>query len=413
MGPLRRYYLKGRIYESLYLGNRQFWVVSIASCIRSVGFGASWPFMAIYFNVSLGISIFYVGIIFTLLSVSSSLFSFLGGFLADRIGRKKTLALGSFAGFFIYLVIAVLVLTGAGFLIITGVFILSSISGALIFPSASALVADVTSVKDRNSAYSIYRIMSNVGWAIGPITGGYIAGISVGYIFILMSVTNVLQLVLIVRVLSDKMKDTSTARPKGYSIDRRILLFAAGTFFVTLVASQFSVTLPVYSTKIVGILEQQLGYIYAVNGLVVVLGQYPMTWVTRRLNVVTVMIMGSLFYSLGYFLVALSTNLYGLMIDMVFITVGENLTTPGMNTVVSRIAPAGKTGRYMGFLSMANSGGRAVGPSIGAFLMFFFAYRGLEVWGALASLGIVSISILSIFYFAVYRSYSSYGTDAV
>ena len=413
MGPLRRYYLKGRIYESLYLGNRQFWVVSIASCIRSVGFGASWPFMAIYFNVSLGISIFYVGIIFTLLSVSSSLFSFLGGFLADRIGRKKTLALGSFAGFFIYLVIAVLVLTGAGFLIITGVFILSSISGALIFPSASALVADVTSVKDRNSAYSIYRIMSNVGWAIGPITGGYIAGISVGYIFILMSVTNVLQLVLIVRVLSDKMKDTSTSRPKGYSIDRRILLFAAGTFFVTLVASQFSVTLPVYSTKIVGILEQQLGYIYAVNGLVVVLGQYPMTWVTRRLNVVTVMIMGSLFYSLGYFLVALSTNLYGLMIDMVFITVGENLTTPGMNTVVSRIAPAGKTGRYMGFLSMANSGGRAVGPSIGAFLMFFFAYRGLEVWGALASLGIVSISILSIFYFAVYRSYSSYGTDAV
>ena len=45
--------------------------------------------------------------------------------------------------------------------------------------------------------------------------------------------------------------------------------------------------------------------------------------------------------------------------------------------------------------------------------MFFFAYRDLEVWGALASLGIVSISILSIFYFAVYRSYSSYGTDAV
>ncbi|MCL4451245.1 MAG: MFS transporter [Candidatus Thermoplasmatota archaeon] len=385
----------------------------MASCIRSVGFGASWPFMAIYFNVSLGISIFYVGIIFTLLSVSSSLFSFLGGYLADRVGRKKTLVLGSFAGFFIYLVIAVLVLTGAGFLIITGVFILSSISGALVFPSASALVADVTSVKDRNSAYSIYRIMSNVGWAIGPITGGYIAGISVGYIFILMSVTNVLQLVLIVRVLADKMKDSSTPRPKGYSLDRRILLFAAGTFFVTLVASQFSVTLPVYSTKIVGILEQQLGYIYAVNGIVVVLGQYPMTWVTRRLDVVTVMILGSLFYSLGYFLVAFSSSLYGLMLDMVFITVGENLTTPGMNTVVSRIAPAGKTGRYMGFLSMANSGGRAVGPSIGAFLMFFFAYRGLEVWGTLASLGIVSISILSIFYFAVYRAYSSYGNDAV
>ncbi len=369
--------------------------------------------MAIYFNVTLGISIFYVGIIFTLLSVSSSLFSFLGGYLADKVGRKKTLLLGSFAGFFIYLIISILVLTGAGFLIITGVFILSSISGALVFPSASALVADVTTINQRNSAYSIYRIMSNVGWAIGPITGGYIAGISVGYIFMLMSVTNVLQLVLILRVLADRGRDASASRVRGYSIDKRILLFAAGTFFVTLVASQFSVTLPVYSTKIVGILEQQLGYIYAVNGLVVVLGQYPMTWMTRRLNVVNVMILGSLFYSLGYFLVAFSTSLYGLMLDMVFITVGENLTTPGMNTVVSRIAPEGKTGRYMGFLSVANSGGRAVGPSIGAFLMFFFAYNGLEVWGSIASLGIISISILAVFYLSVYRSYASNGSEAV
>jgi DHA1 family multidrug resistance protein B-like MFS transporter len=98
---------------------------------------------------------------------------------------------------------------------------------------------------------------------------------------------------------------------------------------------------------------------------------------------------------------------------MVFITVGENLTTPGMNTVVSRIAPAGKTGRYMGFLSMANSGGRAVGPSIGSFLMFFFAYRGLEVWGSIASLGLISISLLAIFYFSVYRSYVSNGSDTV
>ena len=123
--------------------------------------------MAIYFNLTLGISIFYVGIIFTLLSVSSSLFSFLGGYLADKVGRKKTLAIGSFAGFFIYLVISILVLTDAGFLVIIGVFILSSISGALVFPSASALVADVTTVNERNSAYAIYRIMSNIGWAIG------------------------------------------------------------------------------------------------------------------------------------------------------------------------------------------------------------------------------------------------------
>ena len=237
------------------------------------------------------------------------------------------------------------------------------------------------------------------------------------WIFLLVAVSSLIQGMVVLFFVRERgtfrKSKMGSGRIQMISFDRFLLVFSVGTFLVTLVSSQFSVTLPLYAGVRAAVPTDLIGYIYAVNGLVVVLGQYPMTWVTRRLNVVTVMIMGSLFYSLGYFLVALSTNLYGLMIDMVFITVGENLTTPGMNTVVSRIAPAGKTGRYMGFLSMANSGGRAVGPSIGAFLMFFFAYRGLEVWGALASLGIVSISILSIFYFAVYRSYSSYGTDAV
>ncbi len=391
----------------MFTDNKQFWAVSLASCIRSIGFGASWPFMAIYFNIDLKISIFYVGIIFTILAVGSSAFSFIGGMMADRFGRKNTILAGSASGVVIYLALSVLVLTDSYYLLIAAVFVLSSMSGGLVFPSASALVADVTSVEERNSAYSIYRIMANVGWAVGPITGGYIAGLSVGYIFLLVSITNLIQLIIIARVLVQGGRISSRKEGGAFVFDWRILMFAAATFFGTLVASQFSVTLPVYSTKVVGILEYQIGYIYAVNGLVVVIGQYPMTWITRKLNVITVMIAGSMFYALGYLLVAFSGSLYSLMADMVFITIGENLTTPGMNTVVSRIAPEGKTGRYMGFLSMANSAGRSVGPSIGSFLMFIYAYNGLRVWGSIASLEIISISILALFYFMVYRSYRS------
>ena len=235
-------------------------------------------------------------------------------------------------------------------------------------PAASALVSDVTSESERNTAYSLYRIMSNVGWAIGPLTGGFLSVISIGYIFALVTVTSLIQLTVVAVFLHPV---ENAARKTGSSVhiglDWRLVLFAAGTFFITLVSSQFSVTLPVYSTKVVGILESNIGYIYAVNGLVVVLGQYPMSWITRNISIVHVMAMGSAFYSFGYFLVAFSHSLYGLMFDMLFITVGENLTSPGMNTVVSQIAPEGKTGRYMGFLSMANSAGRAIGPSIGSF----------------------------------------------
>ena len=399
--------LRDKASGGLMLGNRQLWAVSTASCIRSVGFGASWPFMAIFFNINLKISIFYVGVIFTILSVFSSIFSLLGGHLSDRIGRRNTLLAGSVIGLSIYATLSILVFTHANEFIIIGFFISSSISGAFVFPAASALVSDVTSESERNTAYSLYRIMSNVGWAIGPLTGGFLSAINIGYIFTLVAITSLIQLTVVALFLHP----VGLSAPKRGSavrigLDWKLILFAAGTFFITLVSSQFSVTLPVYSTKVVGILESNIGYIYAVNGLVVVLGQYPMSWITRKISIVHVMAIGSAFYSFGYFLVAFSHSLYGLMFDMLFITVGENLTSPGMNTVVSQIAPEGKTGRYMGFLSMANSAGRAIGPSIGSFFMFFYVYNGLKIWSTIGSLGFVSIALLLIFNFTVYRKRS-------
>lgn len=396
----------GRASRALMFSNRQLWVVSTASCIRSIGFGASWPFMAIFFNKNLGIPIFYVGIIFTLLALSSSVFSIIGGQLSDSIGRKNTLLIGSIYGVFVFFALAYFVAYSYPLALIVAVFILSALGGAFVFPSTSALVADVTEEKDRNMAYSIYRIMSNIGWAIGPITGGYLTSIDIVWMFVLVGFSSLFQTIIVVAGLR-YVVHKSDRRDRGISVDKRMALFAAGTFFIIVVASQFSVTLPVYANAVVGITSRSIGYVYAVNGVVVVLGQYPMSWILRKVNYVNVMILGSIFYSFGYFLVAFSGSLYWLMFDMIFITVGENLTTPGMNTVVSLIAPKDKIGRYMGFLSMSNSGGRAIGPSIGAFFLSLYSYNGLYVWGSIASLGMISIVILLIFYSAVYSKAAS------
>jgi MFS family permease len=85
------------------------------------------------------------------------------------------------------------------------------------------------------------------------------------------------------------------------------------------------------------------------------------------------------------------------MFDMVIITVGENLTTPTINTVISKMAPEGKTGRYMGFNSMFNSIGRAFGPSIGTYIMYTFHYNGLITWALIAIFGIFSVFVILIF----------------
>ena len=86
--------------------NKTLWAVSVSGSIRSIGFGATWPFMAIFFNRDLGVPILLVGIIFTLLAISSIAFSVVGGWLADKFGRRAALLVGGFNGILIYSLIA-------------------------------------------------------------------------------------------------------------------------------------------------------------------------------------------------------------------------------------------------------------------------------------------------------------------
>ena len=100
--------------------------------------------MALFFQLDLHIHVYEVGIIFTLLSVGSIIFSLVGGALADSLGRKKTLLLGSGAGSALYFAIAIGILIRLPIPAIIAMFILTSFGGALVFPSAGALIADVT-----------------------------------------------------------------------------------------------------------------------------------------------------------------------------------------------------------------------------------------------------------------------------
>lgn len=359
--------------------------------------------MAIYFNQELGLPTLYVGIIFTLLSVTSVFFSIVGGALADYIGRRRTLLVGSLGGFIVYFSIASFIILHKPDIWIIAVFIISSFSGSLVFPSASALVSDVTSESERFQAFSIYRILGNVGWAIGPLIGAYIYNAGVELVFLFVAFASVVQFVIVLvmvreRLVPNRWTDIrKEAKFNILSFDRYLIFFGAGTFLITLVASQFSVTLPTFSVVHVGIPTYQLGYIYAVNGTVVVLGQYPMTMLLRRFSDVSTMALGAVLYGIGYLMVGFSNSLLMLMLDMVIITAGENLTSPGINTIVSKIAPRDKTARYMGFIGMLNSTGRALGPSIGTAFLSIYAYDGFRTWSSISSFGIVAVVILLTF----------------
>ena len=359
--------------------------------------------MALYFEEVLGIPISVVGIIFTLGSVVSIVFSLIGGGFADFIGRRNTLILGSAISFLLFSSMSFIIQDKTLVVPVVILFILTSMGGAFVFPSASALVSDVTDEKERVNGFVVYRILANLGWAVGPLAGSIIIVYGIHWIFILVSACSILQGVIVAvfirgRIRSKGYREVREKRKFGIlAFDRFLLLFSFGTFFLTMVASQFSVTLPLYAGIFMNIPSSSIGYIYAVNGALVVIGQYPITNALKRFSDMVPMVLGTVFYSLGYLSVAFAGNLYGLMVSMAIITVGENMTSPVMNSVVSKIAPEDKVARFMGFLGMTNSTGRALGPSIGAFLISAFLKNGIFVWLTVDIFGVLAVLIFIIF----------------
>lgn len=385
--------------DSLLLNNRPLWSVGFIVMIRSIGFGSTWPFMAIFFNRDLGVPVYLVGVIFGALAISSTGCQIIGGHMTDFSGRKRTMVLGSGIGLVIYLSIILALIVHLSAVIISVLFVATSLSGGFLFPAATAAVADVTSGEERERGYAIYRILSNVGWAVGPIIGSLIFDAGVIWIFAVVEISLVIQFTLILALLAETShRGASLRRARRLAdfvvIDRALVFFSAGTLLLMILTSQFSVTLPLYASLKVHVPSHDIGFIFMVNGIVVVLGQLPMTSIASRYREVDAIIVGILFYVAGYLLVAFSASLSSLMADMVIITIGENLTTPTVTSIVSRIAPVDKVGRYMAFNGMANSTGRALGPAVGSFFLYLFFGSNVAIWLTLDIFGIVSLGIM-------------------
>ncbi|MCY0852215.1 MAG: MFS transporter [Thermoplasma acidophilum] len=377
-----------------YYRNRSLWGVSIAASVRSIGYGATWPFLAVYFNTYLHMSLVFVGLIFTLNSGISIVFSLFAGYMADAFGRKFTLVLGNVAGFILYLLLSIF--SGKSVAIISMLFVLTAFSGSLVFPSANSIVSDITSSTDREMGYAIYRIMANLGWAIGPLISAIIFSYGFSFIFLFVAIANAFATIISLIFVKTNAKFRSNR--SGFLVkDYTLFFFSIPVFLLIMVSSQFSVTLPIYIVDDLHIVIRNLAYFYAVNGIVVVVGQYPISRMMRGHSDLYGLIFGSVFYTIGYLMVSFSHSLFYLIIDMVIITIGENFTSPNISTVASKIAPRDKVGRYMGFVGMINQLARTASPSVGTFILYSLSSSPILVWPAIDGFGISAIVLFLVF----------------
>ena len=151
--------------------------------------------------------------------------------------------------------------------------------------------------------------------------------------------------------------------------DRVFLALCAAVALFELTADQWAVVFPLYVNTVLGVPYVFIGAGLALNGIVVVVGQVPMTRAALGRRHTSLLVAGGLLYVVGFLLLGLPPALgVGVLAaffsSVLVVTLGENLQSIPLTTLPSNLAPEGEIGAYNG--AFFSAGGRQPpGPDIG------------------------------------------------
>lgn len=370
---------------------RGIWALVGVQLITSAGFSLALPFLSLYLNRERGLAMSLVGTVMLCAAFAEAFGQVLGGELSDRLGRRPVLLGSLLFRLLAFLGMAWLLAAKSPVWLIICAYLALRVTRGVSTPPISALVADLTKEK-RVEGYGILRVGANVGWAMGPAVGGYLATFfPYAVLFIFGGAATFLALLLAGLAVPEPPFPTRQNRPETLPVvgDRAFLGFLGLSLPVFLVAGQLVSTLSVFLVERLGLSEAQFGGLLTLNGLLVVATQYPIARIVQTRSPRLGLALGSFLYAVGYLSFGW-IRAYPLMIlAMIVVTVGEMIFTPVAMAIAAGFAREDQRGRYLGAFGLVQSFGWSGGAFLGGVLLDY-APSPQVLWGALTSLGFLA-----------------------
>jgi MFS family permease len=355
------------------------------------------PFLAVYLESVRGVSLATIGVVYLvagLLSLGSQL---VGGRLTDSIGPKRVMLVGYAFSVLSALFLSYLIGTSADTSLILIAYPIFNFLRGLSQPAASAIVAN-GEIKNLKTGLSLLSIAGNLGFAIGPALGGVLAQtINYSSVFLFSAavpaVTSLITAVYVRGGLLTADEGEGARRSSTmlhWRSDRNLIFFLLLTMCGYVAIGYEIVPISVYVQSFLNFSPEEIGYLFATNGLVIVLLQLPLSSLFFRAKRLVYPLVGSCFFAgLSFVMAGLSTNFLQFEGVMVVLTVGEIFMTVPSQAVVTLFSGARSRGTFQGYYSAASFGGRSLSPLVGLYSFQFFSVEPQLGWYAAAGFSLV------------------------
>ena len=376
--------------------DKRIWVIFFTRIVTVAGYSLVMPFLSLYLHSELGVPMKIVGTIMMASMGVGAFANILGGELSDYFGRKQVMVYAFFLRAVVFIFIAYFVAIKVHFLVIAFFLILSAILGSLTMPASNAMLADVADPTKRMDAFGFIRIGANIGWSIGPAVGGLLATVSYSSLFLLTAVTSVAAGFMILFLVKEsgvlKGEEEKVTVKDFFKIrhDRIFLWFCFFSLLIWVIRGQMTVALAIFGVDRIGITKIQLGYLFTLNGLLVVFLQYHTTKLTKKIKMTTALMIGSVLYAAGFLSVGFANTFLFLVLSMAIITIGEMALSPATMTLSANLSPKRQKGRYMGVAGLFENLGWSIAPFIGGILLDTFPGKSLSIWAIISLFGLAA-----------------------
>ncbi|WP_322508692.1 MFS transporter [Anaerolinea sp.] len=365
---------------------RQFWLMFAGMLISTTGASMIWPFLMIYASEKLSLPLGTVTLLMTLSSFMGLMSSFIAGPIVDRLGRKWAMAVS-------------LLINGGGYLLLSRAETLPAFALAMAVNGtfnpiyrvgADAMLADLIPPQWRTNAYALMRMSNNVGVALGPAIGGFIASRSYGIAFYCaaagLATYGLLVLLFARETLPQGAPEPQSEPLGGYGqvlSDRLYRAFLVAFTLNQMVAALIWVLLSAHVKRAYGISESLYGWLPTTNALMVVFFQYGVSKITQRYEPRRMMALGAFLYGLATLGIAFSTTYWAFWTCMVVMTIGELIIVPTSSTFAANLAPAHMRGRYMSLYGLTWGVSAGISPLVGGNLYEWLGARAMWLGGTL------------------------------
>jgi proton-dependent oligopeptide transporter, POT family len=396
---------------------RPFWVANISELFERLSYYAVFAVLARYLHEGLHFDVERASSLTGMFGGWVWFLAVFGGALADRLGFRRALSLAYLILSFAYFLLGSL---GSSWLapvrnavplvtLVAVVLILPALGVALVKPSVVGTTARASKENVRSVGYSIYYTLVNVGSTAGPLLASWAQGRgSVENVFRIAACSVFIMFFLVLLMFKEPRRASEGETASLSQVGKNFLTVLSNPRFMIfliiftgywIVFWQEFIALPLYISSYIDP-NADTARILATDPIVVILFTMVIGILTKRMHAFHAIVLGTLISSLAWILLILHPSVWMAVATLVVVAVGEIVQQPRYYDYISRLAPPGQQGTYMGFAFLPLGIGSFVAGKFSGWLMHHFGdelHRPELVWWSVVGVGVVTTLLLLVY----------------